>query len=231
MINKKELLYLEKRRQLYNFILKHPGLHLREIFRKNKMSEGTIKYHLKYLKSRDLIIEKKEEGYTRFYVKDKIGNKDKDLIKIMRQKIPRNIVLYIMVNMVSSRVRIAKELNLSPKLVEYHTKKLLEAGIIEQAYLKDGYVELKKHDLPRYKKFKPANNEIIFILKDGWAIYDFFITYKDTFSGTTVIKDIITWIEFLKNYEFPEKTNDEDEKFEEFIEMLLDIFPHPYYGC
>lgn len=231
MLNKEALLNLEKRRCLYHIISKNPGLHLREIFRKTKISEGTVKYHIKYLESRGLIIVVKENGYTRFYIKDKIGKKDKELLAMIRQKVPRNIILYLLVYMVSSKVKLAKDLDLDPKLIEYHTKKLIEIELIKQTSVIDGYVDLESEELPRYKKFYPANNERVLILKDRTSIYDFFITYEDAFIKIPFIRDCISWIDFLKDASFPEKTDDHDEKFEKFMEQIYDIFPHPYFGC
>jgi predicted transcriptional regulator len=50
MISREEILKLETRRKIYKIILENPGLHLREILRRTKLSYGVLSYHLKYLK-------------------------------------------------------------------------------------------------------------------------------------------------------------------------------------
>jgi len=76
-MSKIDLIYLEKRRIIYNYILKNPGLHFRNISRKLKIPKSTIEYHLVYLKKQGLIVENQELGYLRYYASEKIGQKDK----------------------------------------------------------------------------------------------------------------------------------------------------------
>ena len=52
-------LNLQTRRDIYNCILKYPGIHLRQIFREIKCSQGSVRYNVKYLKKCKLVLEKK----------------------------------------------------------------------------------------------------------------------------------------------------------------------------
>jgi len=56
MISNKNILELELRRNIYDFILKNPGFHLRGLSRKLKIPKSTLLHHLKILKKRELII-------------------------------------------------------------------------------------------------------------------------------------------------------------------------------
>jgi len=88
---------LETRDIIYYFIYKHPGLHLREIFRKLNLSEGTIRYHIKYLTKSKLVTKKIEDRYTRFYpVADNIEDVDKTIIHFFRKEATRNIILLLL---------------------------------------------------------------------------------------------------------------------------------------
>ncbi len=226
MNGKETYLNLEKRRLLYQHILKNPGVHLRKIFRNSKMSEGTIKYHLKYLKKRRLIVEKKIDGYKRYYVKDKVGEEHKKLWSIFRQKTTREILLFFLIYMASSRIKLSKELEKNPKVIEYHLKKLLENDLIEVARVENGIVYLN-NDNPRFKEFKAATNEIVYILKNQQKVEDFIITYKKSFFKDSLPLTCISWIDTLRNDVFPDKTRDHDEKLDEFIDEFFDLFPIP----
>ena len=205
MISRENLLNLEKRRLLYNLILNNPGLHLREIFRNFDLSEGAIKYHLKYLKARRLIIEKNEDGYKRFYVRNKVCEKYKKMWNIFRKDTPKEIVLYLLVYMASSRIKLSRVLDKNPKVIEYHIKNLLKNNILEVAKVKNGLVYLN-NDNPKYKEYKSAPNEVVYILRDQQMIEDFILTYEKSFLKDPIPVMCISWINSLKGSDFSEKT-------------------------
>ena len=95
MEKRKDILKLEKRREIYNFITKYPGLHMREISRRMKIPMGSLKYHLIYLKKLDIIVSINNKGYERFYIKQKVGRKEKQIINLLRQEIPKRIILLL----------------------------------------------------------------------------------------------------------------------------------------
>ena len=75
---KKNILQLERRRQFYNKIKKHPGLHLMELKKRINIPRSTLKYHINFLEKYDLIIVKKDRRYTRFFTKQKVGYEEKN---------------------------------------------------------------------------------------------------------------------------------------------------------
>ena len=64
MILEDEILKLETRREIYNFILEYPGLHLREISRRTNIPLGSLGYYIKSLKKYGLIETKKDQKYN-----------------------------------------------------------------------------------------------------------------------------------------------------------------------
>ena len=93
MISKEKILDLKTRKTIYNFILKYPGLHLRQLYRSFDNPESTVRYHIDYLEKRGFIIKKAEKGYIRFFVTDKIGKEEKILLTLLRNETSRNIIL------------------------------------------------------------------------------------------------------------------------------------------
>ena len=96
MIFKENILKLEKRREIYNFILENPGLHLREISRRINISFGGLRHHLDILKKQELIITKDDLKYTRYYATQKVGKNDREILNLLRQDVPRKIIYLLL---------------------------------------------------------------------------------------------------------------------------------------
>ncbi|UCH72064.1 MAG: hypothetical protein JSW62_00505, partial [Thermoplasmatales archaeon] len=109
-MKKGDILELETRREIYNFILKYPGLHLRKLCGEMNTPKTTMKYHLNYLKKHSFVIEKVEGRYTRYYVTNNISNIDKKLINIIRQRAPREIILYLLICTCASQAELSRGL-------------------------------------------------------------------------------------------------------------------------
>ena len=59
------ILELETRRKIYDFIQKFPGLHVREISRRLEIPFSTLQYHLRFLEKRELVKAKDDGKYIR----------------------------------------------------------------------------------------------------------------------------------------------------------------------
>jgi len=151
---------LENRREIYNFISKHPGLHLSELSRKLNISKSTISYHLNYLQKLGLIVTKSEGRYVRFYIANKVGEIDKKLLSLLRQDVPYRIVIFLLLNPDSSQIKISKYLKRHPTTVSFHLSKLADLDIIETI---------------------PNCNEIRYNIKNPQYIYELLTKYEDSF--------------------------------------------------
>ncbi|HEY0087971.1 MAG TPA: winged helix-turn-helix transcriptional regulator, partial [Candidatus Lokiarchaeia archaeon] len=120
MITNENVLSLKTRGEIYNYILKHPGMHLREISRKKKISYSVLRHHLNFLEKLGLIITKSNQRFIRFYANQKVSKKDKEIINVIREEIPRSIVILL----------------LSPGPIENFTNSLEEEGRKVKNYIK-----------------------------------------------------------------------------------------------
>lgn len=218
---------LRSRQKIYDTIKKFPGLHLRELIRKVGYSNGTVRYHLKYLKKRELIIEKIQDNYKRYFVSDEISSIEKELMGFIRQKIPRYIIINIMFNMAASRTKISSDLEESPEVVGYHLQKLYDAGIIKKAKVENGYISFNDAKV-KYKEYNAKTSEVVYILSDYPKINDFFIIKKDWFEDAITAELIKYSIELEKNIP-PKKLRSFETSLNEIIELLKDIFYNPYW--
>ena len=85
----------EKRKMIYDYVLKYPGLHNREISRKLNIPRTTLQYHLNFLMKKGFVNEKDDGIYSRYFPSEKILDIEKELFSIFRKRINRSI-LYIL---------------------------------------------------------------------------------------------------------------------------------------
>lgn len=227
-VDKKDIFELETRRQIYHFILKYPGIHLRNLFRRLDLSESTIRHHVDYLKKRGLILKESKSGYSRFFVSNKFGVEEKKLLMVLRQDVPRNIILCLLVYTGVSQVELSIELGKDPKTISLHLKKLIDMGIIERASVKNGMIctSLKKSKtLNRTKK----GREIIYRFRDPYLVYDLLVIYKDNLLDGSLCSDVLNYFEFTFLDKPVKRLRSTGSVIDRFIEAGFDIFPHPYH--
>ena len=105
---KEKIFEVKTRKEIYNYLIKNPGLHFREIVRSLNMPGSTLSYHLKYLEKRGFLLKEFENGYSRYYVSEKNGKNDKKLFNILREIVPRNIILFLCLSSNSSQTDMIK---------------------------------------------------------------------------------------------------------------------------
>jgi DNA-binding transcriptional ArsR family regulator len=220
------ILILESRREIYNFILRYPGLHLREISRRLTIPFSTLNYHLRFLKKRELIKEKAEGRYNRYYITEKVGSREKEILSILRKDTPRTIILYLLAHIYSSQIDISGSLKKHPTTIEFHLKKLLNFNIIEPVQPVNG--KIYRDTNPKIIECDPIGKERIYVLKDPDAIYDTLTTYKHSLLEDIESNLVLAYLDsFTKD--LPEKLPSPKEWEDLVIETFFEIFPHPYH--
>jgi len=174
MGEKEKSLELRTRRIIYKHILKNPGLHEREIARQLEVALGTLDYHLYYLKKKELVITKTDGHYTQYYVAGKIGKKDKKFLAVLRQKVPRKIVIFLLLNNFSYHRDICNHIGLAPSTTSFHLNKLVDLDLVEK---------------------KAEGRESIFTIKEKEYISDLIISYKKSFLDDAVNRFADTWLD------------------------------------
>ena len=175
----KESAELETQKQIYNLISKEPGLNLSKISELLNINIPLTIYHLRHLEKHDLITIIREEGYTRCYIKGKVGVKDKKILSILRQKIPLRIVLFLLKNPYSQHKEILKKFDVAKSTLSYHLKKLVDHGIIAIQLVDEeqGYAVINEEEIIRFLiKYKPSR--VALGLRDTWA--DFTVRKKES---------------------------------------------------
>lgn len=167
-------LELDSRRSIYELIDSSPGIHFREISRRLDIPMGVVEYHLYYLLKNDMIIARKEGRYKRYYTEGKVGSRDKKVLAFLRKKVPREVLIYLMLNPDSRHKDIKNELKVSGSTLSFHMKRMIKKGVIEED--EEGGT----------KKFR---------VKDPEAVSRMLIRYKKSFMDDLVDSFTETWME------------------------------------
>ena len=161
-------LNLESRKQTFDAIVDNPGIHLRELERKVDIPLGTIRYHIRVLEKRQLIIIRTEGKYKRYYAKGEIDRSDKDRLAVLRKELPRTIILFLMEFPGSTHSDLTEAIAVAPSTMSYHLKRLVKDNIIEKEKGKYRVVDEEK-------------------------IADLLIQYRQTFLDSLVDRFVRIW--------------------------------------
>lgn len=125
-------LELEVRRDIYRLIEDKPGLHVRAIQKALDLPYGTTTYHLNYLEKAGLVTPKMDGGFKRYYASHKVSRRDKEILTLLRQKVPRRICTHLLLDPGMTHQELLEEFEISASTLSYHMKKLVEADVVRQ---------------------------------------------------------------------------------------------------
>lgn len=137
-----DVLELETRKRIYDTVRKFPGLHLREISRQLDLSVPLVDYHLNFLEKYGIVNAIADEQYRRFYPRDPIGAnvktdilspEEKRIVALLRQRIPLQIVLFVLKNGSAQHKEMLPLMNVSPSTLSHHLNKLTRRGILNKS--------------------------------------------------------------------------------------------------
>ena len=199
MDGKEKTLELETRRKIYNHILKHPGLHERKIARQLKLPLSTLDYHLYYLLKKNIITTRSDGHYKQYFAIGKINAKDKRFLPLVRQKVCRKIIIFLLLENNSNHKAIRNHLNLAASTTSFHLNKLIKRELIE---------------------YKQIGRETRFFIKEPEYISELIIRYKKSILSEAYGR-------FLKYLETPIKENKKD-MVDNALDVFFEIFPIPF---
>ena len=132
MKTKEEALELDARRRIYEHILATPGTHLRGVHRAVGLPFGQVLYHLNYLEKLELIVVKKDGKFSRYFVTNLIGRKEKDVISVLRHEVPRTISILLLFYKELSHKQILEHVSVSPSTLSFHLAKMVDAQVVSR---------------------------------------------------------------------------------------------------
>jgi predicted transcriptional regulator len=124
-------LELETRRRIYQFLERYPGAHMREIGRELDIPMGTLEYHLHYLVKAEMLTTRQDPRYTRYFPSGGMSRHEKDVLAVLRQKVPRQIAAYLLMEKeATTHGALLTKFALSGSTLSFHLKKLVKANIV-----------------------------------------------------------------------------------------------------
>ncbi|OGS66075.1 MAG: hypothetical protein A3K59_07305 [Euryarchaeota archaeon RBG_19FT_COMBO_69_17] len=125
-----EVLDLDSRRRIYEFLEANPGVHLRLIGKVLGMSTGMLSYHLRYMERRGLL-RSEEEGHRRRYFDARaFAEAQRKIIGVLRQDVPRKIIMELLGYQERTFAELRAAVGVSKSTLSYHLKKMLEREVL-----------------------------------------------------------------------------------------------------
>ena len=178
---KKDLLELDTRRAIYDYIKRCPGAHLRGIEREVNLPFGQVLYHLDYLEKNGLLVAKRDGGFKRYFVKNLVGRKEKHFLASFRHELPRKIAILLLLHPDLMHHEILDYFEVSGSTLSFHLNKMVENGTL----------------LRRQK-----GNENYYRLDDEKTAAKTLILYRESFTDEAVDRFADLWLS--ANYLPPE---------------------------
>lgn len=133
-----DLLDLEARRRLHEYVSKYPGLHLREIARATGLEMNHAKYHLLYMQKHGLISSRREEGYWRFFPleegrvgwRDQVPAQSKAILGLLRRPIPLHVTLLLLDGGELNQSQLLERVTVAPSTLHYHLAHMERVGLM-----------------------------------------------------------------------------------------------------
>ena len=129
-LEKDEILDHSKRRDIYSYIVKNPGVNYTRILKTLELGNGTMVHHLNILESQGLIRSRKEMGRKIFIPNDMDWNPDNGVTEFPISPIQSQILNYLEENGPESRKDILKALALKQRTMSYSIERLKTRGLI-----------------------------------------------------------------------------------------------------
>lgn len=132
MKTKEEALELDARRRIFDHIMATPGTHLRGVHRAVRLPFGQVLYHLNYLEKLELVVVKKDGKFSRYFVKNLLGRKEKDAISVLRHEVPRTVSILLLFHKEMSHKHILEHVAVSPSTLSFHLSKMVDGGVVSR---------------------------------------------------------------------------------------------------
>jgi len=227
MLEQRDILDLQKRREIYEFISHNSGLHMRDISRKLDIPFTTLKYHLKYLENNDFILSRKDGKYNRYFVSLEVSEKEKRILSCFRKKTTLYIILWFFIIVQCSQKELSKYLEKHPATIGFHLRTMKNAGLIEQKSFDEGMIQ---QQMPPYRiKRSPVSSEKVYMLSDPWMVYDLLVKHKDRLEDTVLVNGIIEYVEFYLNRGAPQEVKNREDTKKEVVATLYNFFFPPSF--
>jgi predicted transcriptional regulator len=126
----KEQIILDNRGRIYDYIKNHPGAHLRKISKDLAIAIGDTQHHLGVLGKLGMIKSRRKGMYKVYYTVSILAKRDEDILAVLQQETPREIILYLVENPSSTQGEITHYMSLTAPTINWHMSNLIKIGLV-----------------------------------------------------------------------------------------------------
>jgi len=221
------ILELKRRREIYEFISRNSGSHMRDISRKMNVPFTTLKYHLNYLEKKGFIISREDGKYNRYFISFDIGEKEKKILNCLRRRTTLHIILWFFIAVQCSQKDLSRFLEKHPATISFHLRKMIQAGIIERISIDEGVIY--NDTPPIIIKRSQVSSEKIYVLRDPWIIYDLLMKYKENLGDKEIVAVIIDYVDFIISEGIPKQIQNREDTKESILNAFYGFFFPPSF--
>ena len=132
-IDDSELLEHPMRSQIFQVIQSNPGIHASGLARQVGAGWGTITHHLEKLEKGHLVAVRKVNNQKCFFENGgKVSRQDMAVMGAVKGDTASDIASFVTSHPMTSQKQMAESLDLSPALVSFHVKKLVNLGVLDK---------------------------------------------------------------------------------------------------
>ncbi|MFB6172351.1 MAG: winged helix-turn-helix transcriptional regulator [Haloarculaceae archaeon] len=163
---------LESRREIYQAIDRAPGVHFRALQRQLDYAKGTVQYHLRWLRSHDLVEAEQDGEFTRYYPAHELDAADKTTLSELRRSYSREIIAHLAADGPLTTTDLAGRVEKSRSTVSWHLSRLHDAGVVEKR--RDG-------------------RRVEYALVDQERVLKLYATYEESFTDRLLDNVLDVW--------------------------------------
>src|SRR5215467_12147574 len=130
MSNDAEFITPKNKVRVYDYIKNRPGSHLRKISKELDITPSDTQYWCNRLERMDLVRSRRLGLYRTYYPASILRERHENILAILQQKTPRNILLYLLENSGASQKGLAQHTGFAAATVSWHMSRLIEFGIV-----------------------------------------------------------------------------------------------------
>lgn len=167
------VLDLEARRRIVEFVNANPGLHMRELAARLDMAVSTLEYHGYQLVKHGHLVTRESGGFKAFYPGQGMDRRDKDILYLVRHEAPRRICSHLLLAPGTTPKDLRATLNVSAPTLSFHLNKLRAAGVVRE---------------------EPAGRTKHLYVEDPERVANILVTYKASFLDDAVDRFAAAWM-------------------------------------
>jgi predicted transcriptional regulator len=120
------------KKRVHDYIVSHPGTHIRKIGNELGLARGVLQYHIYSLEKEGLIRMRRRGLYKFVFPSAMFGEKQEILLSLLSQETPSEILLFLVQKPDSTQTDLVEHLRLSPAGVSWHMDKLVQEGVVDR---------------------------------------------------------------------------------------------------